>query len=143
MSIENITTDIRRLRSHGSDERLVTTNLAYAIASNLPLPPTPVELLYMHYNTLVLSTVKELLGKINEVSVIRVKECMDIIERLYAYRYYLLHPVAHGINWIVLTEKKLAPVYLEDLKEILSDDQQVIDKDYSLFSHIRVYLQRG
>lgn len=143
MSIEAITNSIRRLRTHGSDERLVTTNLAYAIASNLPLPPSPVELLPTHYNTLVRGTVKELLDKINEVNVIRVSECMDIIVRLYSHRYYLLHPSYQGGNWLILSEEKLAPVYIEDLKEILSRDSTAILKDDTLFSHVRVHLQRG
>lgn len=71
---------------------LTSVSIAYAIASHIPLPSTPVEDINEEYRFTNVIGVKQTLSQLNEMVILDTATILDYVERFYKLRYSVLYP---------------------------------------------------
>lgn len=70
---------------------IIATSMARAIASQLPLPTSPVQSIQQHYTANHTASVMELVSGFNEGYVIDIRLVMDLTFKFYNLRYSVCH----------------------------------------------------
>ena len=70
---------------------VMTVAAARCAAYCLPIPSNAVDNPYLHFTTTHKASVMELVGQLNEVITVDFDACLDLIQRLWIFRYNVVH----------------------------------------------------
>jgi hypothetical protein len=95
--IRNIIGRVNTQLSESEKNIYVASSLAFAIAQNLPLPSSPVQLLHTYYASSHDKQICDIINEVNEQYVIDTRMCRDLVFKWYSLRYELVYsPNAYG-----------------------------------------------
>lgn len=109
---------ITQISENGSKRAVVY--LAYAIAIAAPIPPTRQDNKVLYFGTNIAPTIRGILSEANEEVPVRISEVLDLTTKIWEHRYQLVYPnLFKGYVTLVLDENNIAPIYIDELKEIV------------------------
>lgn len=106
-----------------SGSKRAITMLAYAIAMAAPMPTTRQDNKVLYFGREVAPTIRGILSEANEQVPVRIGEVIDLTSKIWEHRYQLVYPnLFKGYVNLVLTTETIAPIYHEELKDIIGED---------------------
>lgn len=117
--------------SHTQKENLISFAIAQAVAYGLPLPSSPVNSISAHYNNNFAIEVSRKVSAFNEHMVIRVNDILEIISKVYRYRYALVYTPTEGdalniITFMMSVENNYIPPFLKELGNEYQDTTRLL-----------------
>lgn len=117
--------------SHTQKENLISFAIAQAIAYGLPLPSSPVNSISAHYNNNFAIEVSRRVSAFNEHMVVRVADILEIINKVYRYRYSLVYNPTEGdalniISFMMSVENNYIPPFLKELESGYKDTTRLL-----------------